>query len=74
MKSFKKCNFSKISQELFHSIPKELFNDVYFATYEREDKVDYINKEYVLPVGETFVRPDFIDLVTNKIIEFDGDY
>jgi len=34
----------------------------------------YKNKEYVLELDNTYVRPDFICLTRKKIIEFDGDY
>lgn len=78
VKSFRKQNFSNISQELFvdifNNIPEELQRSVYFATHLREDMESYVNKEYILKVENTFIRPDFICLEKNKIIEFDGDY
>lgn len=75
LKSFKKTNFSMISQELFNSISKEICMDsVYYATHDREDMKNYTNKEYYLNLGTTHIRPDLIDLDKKKIIEFDGDY
>lgn len=74
--SFPACNFSKISQKLFDSIALYV-HDVacmYYATFERSNMASYKNKEYVLKVGSTALRPDFILLDKKKIIEFDGDY
>ena len=75
-KSFKKCNFSKISQQLFNSIFCKLTDtkNVYYATFARPELEDYKNKEYILSLGNTYVRPDFICLTRKKVIEFDGDY
>lgn len=74
--SFKKCNFSKISQELFDGIMRHLDDksDIYYATFDRADKIEYKNKEYLLKIENTVLRPDFIDVSKKKIIEFDGDY
>lgn len=73
--SFKKQNFSHISQTLFNDIMKHYVSEfVYYATYHREDMSDYVNKEYFLETTDSYIRPDFIDLNTKKIIEFDGDY
>lgn len=76
MKSFKKQNFSKISQELFYLLVEKLTNidGIYFATFERQDMQNYKNKEYRLNIEGSCVLPDFIDLLSKKIIEFDGDY
>ena len=75
-KSFKKTNFSKVSQELFDLVYNQLIflGNIYYATLEREDMKEYKNKEYILFVGNTYVRPDFICLERKKVIEFDGDY
>jgi very-short-patch-repair endonuclease len=76
MKSFKKQNYSKISQVLFKSIMETYQSEeVYFAEWERSDMKDYKNKEYRLKLnsGKT-ILPDFIDLQRKKIIEFDGTY
>ncbi len=75
-KNFKKCNFSKISQILFDIVYSKLdsTNEIYYATLERENMKDYKNKEYILKVENTYVRPDFICLQRKKIIEFDGSY
>jgi hypothetical protein len=76
VKSFKKTNFSKISQELFNEVIKHVdVANVYFATFDRPNMKKYlINKEYFLNLGTTHIRPDFIDLVKKRIIEFDGEY
>jgi hypothetical protein len=74
--SMPKINFSAISQELFNSVI-EVFTDiefVYFATFDRCDKYDKMNKEYRLSLKSSFILPDFICLKRKKIIEFDGDY
>lgn len=77
-KSFKKQNFSNISQELFREIDKRLDNqfkhDMYYATYDREDMISYKNKEYRLSLSDRVILPDFILLSRRKIIEFDGSY
>lgn len=72
-KSFKKQNFSKISQILFHKL-YEQYNttEIYFAT---KDLTINNNQEYRLILHDgSLVLPDFICLDTKKIIEFDGDY
>lgn len=75
LKSFKKNNFSKISQELFDNIMKIYHGDVYYATHDRSEMKDYKNKEYRLKlVGGRVVLPDFIDINKKLILEFDGDY
>lgn len=75
--SMPRYNYSKISQELFSKV-LELYDTnhlhIYYATYDRENMVNYENKEYRLSVENTYVMPDFIDLQKKKIIEFDGDY
>jgi very-short-patch-repair endonuclease len=76
--SNKKQNFSKVSQELFHclikNLPEEFLDSVYFATYERNEMAGYKNKEYRLKINNSYIMPDFVCLKTRKIIEFDGDY
>jgi hypothetical protein len=76
IKSFKKQNFSKISQQLFDELVKRLSSTayVYYATFDRPDMQEYVNKEYRLELGESYVLPDFIDTASKKIIEFDGEY
>lgn len=74
-KTFKKANYSKISQELFAEIATHIdCTNVYYATFLREDMTSYKNKEYTLELANTYVRPDFIDTNLKKVIEFDGDY
>lgn len=77
LKSYRKQNFSNISQELFQNIVSQLNiieHDIYFATYYRQNMEEYVNKEYFLKGNGRIVRPDFICLNKKKIIEFDGDY
>tara|TARA_B110000503_G_scaffold95189_1_gene143344 strand:+ start:548 stop:1615 length:1068 start_codon:yes stop_codon:yes gene_type:complete len=76
-KSYKKSNFSKISQQLFWDICSKLdFLDfIYFAELGIDKNPDYsgINNEYRLKLNRVFL-PDFIDIENKKIIEFDGIY
>jgi hypothetical protein len=76
--SFKKQNFSKISQELFDGIISSCkaldLTQVYYATFDREDKIGYANKEYRLKLDSSYILPDFIYLISKRIIEFDGSY
>lgn len=74
MTSYKKQNFSKISQLLFSQIDALYCGDTYFATKEREEMKNYENKEYIFKTTHSYIRPDFICLQKKKIIEFDGDY
>lgn len=76
--SYKKSNFSKISQKLFHQIYdiiKYNHTDVYFATI-KNGEVDNSgsNNEFRLPLNESFILPDFFIPSISKIIEFDGVY
>ena len=75
-KSFKKSNFSKVSQKLFNELldllPSSEF--VYFATLQKDTENIKKNNEYRLRLKDRLILPDFIDLNTNRIIEFDGDY
>lgn len=81
--SYKKSNFSMVSQELFWSIYDSLSdefkrdNDIFFATLCRETKVRTTcgtNEEYRLTLNDSFIRPDFFVLQKKRIIEFDGLY
>lgn len=75
IKSYKKSNFSKVSQELFNEIATLIDTSyVYYATFPRDDMSEYVNKEYIMKLPTTYIRPDFIDLKLKKVIEFDGDY
>lgn len=78
LKSFKKTNFSKISQKLFWELVKYLDNldCVYFAELNpnKEKDISGKNNEYRLNLKNSYVLPDFINTRTRKIIEFDGDY
>lgn len=76
-KSYKKSNFSKISQELFWGIADKLnnLNTIHFAQLDENKQKDEsgTNHEYKLKL-EKVILPDFIDTSSNKIIEFDGVY
>ena len=75
IKSFKHTNYSMVSQELFNELAKHIdCTHVYYATYDRPEMETHKNKEFILKLNTTFVRPDFIDLESKKIIEFDGIY
>jgi len=72
MKSCQKQTYSKISQQLFTVVDKlYAAGDTFYATKDRPDMSGYKNKEYRLEIG---LMPDYIDLSTKKIIEFDGVY
>jgi very-short-patch-repair endonuclease len=76
-KSYKKSNFSKISQELFWKICEALddLNYIYFAELDEDKNEDLsgINHEMRLKLDK-IVLPDFLDTLQNKVIEFDGTY
>lgn len=76
-KSYKKSNFSKISQQLFWNICSKLdcLDFIYFAELGIDKNPDYsgTNNEYKLKLDRLFM-PDFIDIKNKKIIEFDGVY
>lgn len=76
-KSYKKSNFSKISQKLFWDICSKLdcLDFIYFAELGIDKNPDYsgVNNEYRLKLNRVFL-PDFIDIKNKKIIEFDGIY
>lgn len=76
-KNYKKSNFSKISQELFWQIAKQLesLEHIYFAELDakKEQDLSGSNNELRLTL-EKVILPDFIDTSKNKIIEFDGIY
>lgn len=70
--------FSKISQELFWKIFEKLpdHSNIYFAELDENKKPDYSGKnhEYRLKLKTRIALPDFFDIKTKKIIEFDGVY
>lgn len=74
MKNFVRCNYSKISQEVFDGIAEIYEGDFYYATYDRPEMIKYENKEYILKLSKSYCRPDFICLNAKKVIEFDGEY
>jgi very-short-patch-repair endonuclease len=81
LKSYKKVNYSKISQEMFISIYNELLNfgfydKVYFAKLDENNNIHENNKnyEYRLRLKKSYILPDFFIPSLNLIIEFDGIY
>ena len=79
-KSYKKTNYSKISQDLFWEIinSNKLINtekkSIFFATYNNGSKDMEQNREYVISTNNISIKPDFLMLPDKKIIEFDGIY
>jgi Protein of unknown function (DUF559) len=78
LKSFPKSNFSKISQELFWNICDNLpsLDNIYFAELNENKQKDDSGKnyEYTLLLSNRSIKPDFINVSTKKVIEFDGEY
>lgn len=79
LSSYKKLNYSKISQKLFwglYNIIKDDFNEIYFATLDKNKTIDESGKnyEYKIETNKSFVKLDFFIKDVNKAIEFDGDY
>lgn len=77
-KNFPKQNYSKISQKMFWAIADRLqsLESIKFATLtcDKRKSSDETNYEHRLRLKNKIVLPDFIDLNSGKIIEFDGDY
>lgn len=77
-KSYKKSNFSKISQKLFWELCEHLndLDNIYFAELSKNKTkcLEGINNELRLNLPEKVILPDFIDVSKSKIIEFDGVY
>jgi hypothetical protein len=76
-KSYKKLNYSKISQKLFidlyESIKKDFKDtDIFFATLKKDEFAK--NHEAILLLNNILIRPDFYIDSIKKIIEFDGVY
>lgn len=71
-KNYKKSNYSKVSQKLFWSVYNLLENksNIHFAELGEKDT----NNEIVLKLKNRTIKPDFINMSTKKIIEFDGAY
>jgi hypothetical protein len=76
----RKKGFSKISQKLFwllfNSISEENRASIHFAQLDENKSPDYSGKnyEYTLSLKTKVLFPDFIDVNSKKIIEFDGSY
>ena len=71
LSSYKKQNFSNISQELFRALEEKYQGNTFFATKDRPEMDSYTNKEFRTEIG---ILPDYIDIDKKRIIEFDGDY
>jgi very-short-patch-repair endonuclease len=65
--------YSKISQELFNDIYKQINNKekVYYATNNGEYFIN-LKDDYKIKLNKHCIKPDF--MVSNKIIEFNGEY
>jgi len=79
LNSYKKSNFSKISQELFWAVYDRLEDkdSIYFAQLNQETKEKDEtgkNNELTLKLNQRSIKPDFINTNTKRIIEFDGTY
>lgn len=78
MNSYKKSNFSKISQKLFWLLYEKIksqYNEIYFAELNEGCKdITSKNNEYILKTKKSYCRLDFFIKDINKCIEFDGDY
>jgi very-short-patch-repair endonuclease len=81
LSSYKKVNYSNISQELFISIYNELLNlgftnKLYFAKLDENNKIHNTNRnfEYRLKLKDSYILPDFFIPDLKLIIEFDGTY
>jgi hypothetical protein len=76
-KSYRKSNFSKISQLLFWEISSHLnsLDSIFFAELDENKKPDKSGKNNELRLKlDKLLLPDFIDTNSKKIIEFDGTY
>jgi very-short-patch-repair endonuclease len=79
-KESRKKGFSEISQELFWLIFEKLNDNkkdsIYFAQLNKDKSKDIsgVNYEYTIKLATRALLPDFLDIKTKKIIEFDGTY
>ena len=81
LNNYQKVNYSKISQELFINIYKELLNigftdKVYFAKLDNDNNIHDSKKnyEYRLKLNKSYILPDFFIPSLELILEFDGTY
>ncbi|NJO62835.1 MAG: DUF559 domain-containing protein [Richelia sp. RM2_1_2] len=77
LKNFPRLNYSKISQELFWNIVNTFNKSSFVFATRLEDgskSNDLVNRECRLVLDTKVIMPDFIDLETKRIIEFDGEY
>lgn len=75
--SYKKSNFSKVSQLLFWEICSHLnsLDNIFFAELDENKKPDKSGRNNELRLKlDRLLLPDFIDVNSKKIIEFDGTY
>lgn len=76
--SFKKSNYSKVSQELFWELAKNYstLEHITFATLDTNKNKDDsgCNHESRLKLSTRVVLPDFLDKLQKKVIEFEGTY
>ncbi len=72
MKSYKKSNYSKISQTLFKALLEkdDSLSDSIFANRFSDSR----NDEITLALGNMVLKPDFYNPRLKAVIEFDGDY
>lgn len=80
LNSYKKSNFSQVSQKLFWEIYSQIKNDyenIYFASLDpitKEKDKNGKNFEYIYPLNDSYVKLDFYIKDINCLIEFDGEY
>ena len=72
--NYKKFNFSKISQDLFWKIYKNINYNCIFATNNNGIYDESHNKEIKVELDKSYVKLDFYIPELKKWIEFDGDY
>jgi hypothetical protein len=80
LKSYPFSNYSQISQKLFwqiYNVIGEKFGPVMFAELNRQTMTKESkgkNHEIVLELNGKSIKPDFLVVDRNAVIEFDGDY
>jgi very-short-patch-repair endonuclease len=81
LNSYKRVNYSKISQELFISVYNELkklgfVDKVYFAKLNENNEIHNTsnNYEFRLKLNNSYILPDFFIPNLKLILEFDGTY
>lgn len=81
LNNYQRVNYSRISQEMFIAIYKELlnvgfFDKIYFARLDKNNNIheNKNNYEYRLKLNKSYILPDFFIPSLNLILEFDGTY